>query len=433
MNILIITHFYELDGVMGSVRWTSFAHRLAKKHKVYVVTHCHNADQKREPGTENNIEVIYIDNECDYFKRANDRKKSAAPVQSSAVATGSRKKKNIAKELIKSTLYMLSMQSTAKKNAEAVCQSLNEKNINIDYVISTSRPFINCFTAEHIAKRHNAQWMLDQRDLPYTDGSSNIEIASYRYALRRMDKWVAKYTLVSKGMADSFIEFCKFGKKQREKTVVLNNGYDTSHKTEVTCENRSKSLSIAYAGDLYEGKRDATILFDALNEVMKDDRFQISDVRIDYAGNSSSSLYKQAEKYGFEAIISDHGRVPHKEAIKMQQEADLLLLLTWNTHMDRGILPGKLYEYMMAQKPIVCITSGEVSGGEAEGMVKQMNLGVAVNYVDYAEGVKELSQYISKQLLNKKQEKPLFYAPDKEKAEEYNYDNLVNKLEAIMF
>ena len=432
MNILIVTHFYEIDGVMGSVRWTSFAHRLAKKHNVYVVTHHHNVDQKKEACKENDVEVIYIDNECNYVKSANDRKKNVAPVQSSVVTTAVKKKRNALKEIIRSVLYMLSMQHTARKNAKAVCRSLKEKNVKIDYVISTSRPFINCFTAEHIAKEHNAKWLLDQRDLPYSDGASNIEIASYKFVLRRMDKWVSKYTLVSKGMADSFIEFCKFGKRQKEKTVVLNNGYDTSHKTEFVCDGESKTLSIAYAGDLYEGKRDATILFDALRKVVKDDRFHVSDVKIDYAGNSSNSLYMQAEKYGLEETVYDRGRVPHKEAIKMQQEADLLLLLTWNTHMDRGILPGKLYEYMMAQKPIVCITSGEILGGEAEGMVKQMNLGVAVNYVQYTEGVKALSEYISQQLLNKRQGKPLVFAPDTDKVQEFDYDNLLHKLESIM-
>ena len=34
MNILIVSHFYEIDGVMGSVRWTSFAHRLAKENNI---------------------------------------------------------------------------------------------------------------------------------------------------------------------------------------------------------------------------------------------------------------------------------------------------------------------------------------------------------------------------------------------------------------
>lgn len=434
MNILIVSHFYEVDGVMGSVRWTSFAHRLAKQHNVYVVTHDQNGDKCGTVEKKGNIEVIYIDNECEYVKRgAKRRAASKNTPQSSSQVKKKLSIKSTVKNLAKSFLYMWSMYTTAKSNAKYVEKQLKEKGITIDYVISTSRPFINCFTAFNIAKKNKAQWLLDQRDLPYSDGASDIEVASFRYALRLFDKRVSKYTLVSKGMADSFIEFCKFGEKQEDKTVVLNNGYDTTHKSELEDRAYEPVLSIAYAGDLYEGKRDATILFDALKEVMKDDEFSVSDVRIKYAGDSSESLVNKAKEHGFEEMIVDHGRVPHKEAIKMQQEADLLLLLTWNTYMDRGILPGKLYEYMMAKKPIVCITSGEIPNGEAEGMINSMNLGVAVNYIDYDEGVKKLASFISKQLLNKKQNKPIEYSPDENKVSQFDYNNLVKKLESIMF
>lgn len=432
MNILIITHYYEIDGVMGSVRWTSLAHRLSKKHNVYIVTHAHQNIVKQDEDSGKNIKVIYIDNECGYAKRSFSKSSSSA--KSSAVSiSNKRRKKNFIKSIIKSSLYMMSMRLTSFKNAEYICRQLEEEKVKFDCVISTSRPFINCFTAFNVVKKWKIPWLLDQRDLPYTDGTPKSEINAYKYALRRFDKFVSKYTLVSKGMADSFIEFCKFGKKQEDKTVVLNNGYDTTHKSELEDRAYEPVLSIAYAGDLYEGKRDATILFDALNEVMKDDEFSVSDVRIKYAGGSSKSLVNKAKEHGFEEMIVDYGRVPHKEAIKMQQEADLLLLLTWNTYMDRGILPGKLYEYMMAKKPIVCITSGEIPNGEAEGMINSMNLGVAVNYIDYDEGVKKLASFISKQLLNKKQNKPIEYSPDENKVSQFDYDNLVKKLESIMF
>ncbi len=438
MNILIITHFYEIDGVMGSVRWTSFAHRLAKKHNVYIVTHAQNSQKIGTIEKKDNISVIYVDNECEYVKRGKKRKKDNIYSTFSKSPSNYKKTfKNIIKDIIKSTakswLYMLSMYMTAKKNAKYAEDELSKIGVSLDYVISTSRPFINCFTAFNIAKKKRTPWLFDQRDLPYSDGASRIEIASFRYALRHFDRFVSKYTLVSKGMADSFIDFCKFKKKQKDKTFVLNNGYDTTHKSTLEKEINDGVLTIAYAGDLYEGKRDANILFDALNQVMKDDRFVPNDVRIDYAGNSSVSLYETAKKYGLEEVIKDRGRVPHKEAIKMQQNSDLLLLLTWNTLMDRGVLSGKLYEYMMVEKPIVCITSGEIPNGEAEIMIKEMNLGVAVNYIEYEQGVKQLSKYITEQLLNKKNGSLLTFAPNEQMVKEFDYDYLVDKLEAIMF
>ena len=45
-NLLIITHYFEKDGIMGSVRWTNFAHRLSKDYNVYVLTHGDNIGKK---------------------------------------------------------------------------------------------------------------------------------------------------------------------------------------------------------------------------------------------------------------------------------------------------------------------------------------------------------------------------------------------------
>ena len=38
MNILIITPFYKQDRCIGSVRWTNLSQRLAKRHRVIVVS-----------------------------------------------------------------------------------------------------------------------------------------------------------------------------------------------------------------------------------------------------------------------------------------------------------------------------------------------------------------------------------------------------------
>lgn len=432
MNILIISHFFELDTGVGSVRWTSFAHRLAKEHNVYMVTH--NFDKKYTTELSNNVKVCYIDNECDYVKHgANRRAAAKAYIGGSSNA---KKKFSFVKSLknfAKCFLYMLSMETTAKKNAEFIINELKKDGIKIDYVISTSRPFINSFTAFFLTKKLKASWLLDQRDLPYSDGASNIEINSFKRAFHRFDKYVTKYTLVSKGMAKSFLDFCKFSKKQEDKTFVLNNGYAKENMSNLHHKSKEKALTIAYAGVLYDGKRDATILFEALNKVLNNSEFNKKDIKVTYAGKNSDSLFSNAKKYGLHEVISDYGFVSRTKAIDIQQEADILLLLTWNTYMDRGILPGKLYEYMMVKKPIICITAGEIPGGEAEGMIKDMNLGVAVNYCDYEQGVNELADFLLKQIERKKNGEPLIFDPITEEVEKFDYDNLVNKLSKIMF
>ena len=116
----------------------------------------------------------------------------------------------------------------------------------------------------------------------------------------------------------------------------------------------------------------------------------------------------------------------------MQNSADILLLPTWNTQRDQGILTGKIYEYMLAEKPILCITTGEIPNGEATQTINELNLGIAVETCNYEAGIEKLKDYLLMQLENKKQAKELFFNPNKKGVERFDHDNLVEELKNIL-
>ena len=57
-------------------------------------------------------------------------------------------------------------------------------------------------------------------------------------------------------------------------------------------------------------------------------------------------------------------------------QADVLLLLTWDNHLERGVLTGKLFEYIGASKPILSI--GAIND-DASRLITSNNFGVASN------------------------------------------------------
>jgi hypothetical protein len=65
-----------------------------------------------------------------------------------------------------------------------------------------------------------------------------------------------------------------------------------------------------------------------------------------------------AEKYGLREVIDFRGGVRRQEALQIQQEADILLLLESNAPEARGVLTGKVFEYLMTDKPILLIGPG---------------------------------------------------------------------------
>ncbi len=71
--------------------------------------------------------------------------------------------------------------------------------------------------------------------------------------------------------------------------------------------------------------------------------------------------------------------MPHNEAIAKQMSSQVLLLLINQTNNAKGIVTGKLYEYLAARRPILGIgpTNGEV--GE---ILKSSQAGIMIDYID---------------------------------------------------
>lgn len=127
---------------------------------------------------------------------------------------------------------------------------------------------------------------------------------------------------------------------------------------------------------LYSGQRDASILFKVVKElILKDEKYR--KIRLVYAGKDSSLWNSWAEKYELKENILVKGVISREEAIKLQKNASLNLLLTWSSKTQKGILTGKLFEYLSASKPIICIING-TQDEEIEYMFRNINCGFVV-------------------------------------------------------
>ena len=72
----------------------------------------------------------------------------------------------------------------------------------------------------------------------------------------------------------------------------------------------------------------------------------------------------------------------------MQCEADVLLLLQWNSPSEAGNIPGKLFEYLGARRPILVLG---YDNGEMARIVRDRKAGFVSN--DPAEIAKQLAAW----------------------------------------
>jgi len=83
------------------------------------------------------------------------------------------------------------------------------------------------------------------------------------------------------------------------------------------------------------------------------------------------------------------GSLPHAEALRKMQEMDLLLILLAGREKVQEIVTGKLFEYILAERPILVLGD---EGLEVRKIVLENGLGYFLNLFDPSldEGLREL-------------------------------------------
>jgi glycosyltransferase involved in cell wall biosynthesis len=71
------------------------------------------------------------------------------------------------------------------------------------------------------------------------------------------------------------------------------------------------------------------------------------------------------------------GYVSHQEAVEHQRKSQVLLLIEINSDETKSIIPGKLFEYMISERPIIAIGP---EGSDFAEIITATNTGVFFTY-----------------------------------------------------
>jgi len=238
-----------------------------------------------------------------------------------------------------------------------------------DAIISSSSPVTSHIIANQLKNRHGIPWIADLRDLwtqnNYFQYNPIRRFREKRLEIRTLSAAPALVT-VSQPLAEKLKELHK-GKE----IYAITNGFDPDET--VADFHLSDKFKILYTGVLYQGKRDPEPLFKAIQKLISDEIIQREDIAVDFYGYKEGWLERDIEKYDLQDIVRVQGLIPREEALKKQREAQVLLLLTWNDPDEKGVCPGKIFEYLAARRPIFSIG---ISGGVVEELLSETKAGV---------------------------------------------------------
>ena len=256
-----------------------------------------------------------------------------------------------------------------------LARKYNKKGYHTIY--SSFRPMSDHYMA-YLCKVFNKNliWIADYRDLPFYDEVNKVFfLPKFQiYLLKKIIKKADHIITVSEGLKSYFETY-------NPNVLVLRNGISNLIEKKVSAKKLDK-FTITYTGTLYGGKRDPSILFSVIEKLVNEGAMTLSDLNLVYAGKEGALWERLAKKNNLSAAVVNLGMLPLQEATGLQHHTHINLLLTWSTPKQKGILTGKLFEYIKAKQTILVFING-VEDKELENIIDDINIGYVV-YNDMA-------------------------------------------------
>ncbi len=241
---------------------------------------------------------------------------------------------------------------------------------DFDAILSSSPFPTTHIIASELKKRFGVPWLADFRD-PWTR-NHNYPFGAIR---RHFEEKLEIATLRHAGALTTAAE--AYAGKQEEihkrSTTVITNGFDpeTLNRPPIPL---SRKFTITYTGRIYTGKQKPETLLAALEGLCFNGAIDIADIEIWWCGPLQHWLIRKCAEYGLEGVIRHFGIVSRLESIRMQQESQILLLFDWEDPEVGGVCPGKTFEYLAAQRPILVV--GGFPGSEVGGLILSTKAGI---------------------------------------------------------
>ena len=156
---------------------------------------------------------------------------------------------------------------------------------------------------------------------------------------------------------------------------VITNGYD-EEKT-ITPPLSNKFL-ISHIGSLLSD-RNPKMLWKILAELVREEPHFAEDFTLCFAGKVSEEIEEDIRHNGLTHYYINKGYISHQEAIGLQKQSQVLLLIEIDSEETQGIIPGKLFEYMISGRPILAIGP---HNWDVTPILSETKTGTFVGYTD---------------------------------------------------
>ena len=249
------------------------------------------------------------------------------------------------------------------------------KSNKIDVVITTGPPHSMHLIGLNLKKELNIKWIADFRD-PWTEIDyfqhlplTKKSIEKHRFLEKEVLKNADAAIVVGKTMQADFSVF-------NHNVVTVTNGFDEALTDEnVTLDSK---FTITHIG-LMNADRNPKILWEILSEIISENAEFAEDFELKLIGKADASVISNISTFRLSNNVKVIDYVTHDKVVELQKKSQVLLLIVNNVPSAKGIITGKIFEYLMAKRPILAIAP--IDGDLAE-ILKETNGGLVVDFGD---------------------------------------------------
>ncbi len=379
-KVLIITYYWPPAGGPGVQRWLKFVKYLPDFDIEPIVFIPKNPTYPTiDPSLNNEVDPNLTLVKLPIFepyKYANLYAKKSTKAMSAGLIADPKNQSFIQKSLlyIRGNFFIPDARKFWIKPAVSYLNNYLQKE-NIDTVITTGPPHSMHLIGLGLKKLLPIKWIADFRD-PWT----NI---GYQESLRLTKSSQKKHELAEKKVLNtadnitvtSFTTKKEFKGKTKIPVNVITNGYDDEKILNISLD---ESFTLSHIGVLFE-KRNPLNLWKAISELTEESIDFKNNVKIKFIGKISKSVLESLSTYNLNDYVELVGYVSHEKALQYQRSAQVLLLLEINSWKTQGIIPGKIFEYMQARRPILAIGP---EGWDVAQIITDTNTGHCFNFAE---------------------------------------------------
>lgn len=228
---------------------------------------------------------------------------------------------------------------------------------NIEAIYNSSPPYTTSLIARQLKRRSGLRWVTGFRD-PWTGFLTTpkrwflpawIDKRLEHSVFREADAVECAWEGIVKDIAG------KFPDVPLAKLHHIPNGFDSSDYPTLP-ENAvaNDRFTITYTGSMY-GRRNPASFLAALKLLIQHGEIKPEELTARFIGRFGAEVLEMFDRFPHKTSLEIHGYMAHEESIACLLRSNALLLVVDEAKESEEIVPGKVYEYIGAMRPIIAV------------------------------------------------------------------------------